>query len=94
MKKLYVVRLAVEERSLLKALVNTGRVAAYRRRHAQLLRLVDQGEQGPAYSDRDAAEHVSVSRQTVESVRRRCVLEGLDSALERRKRNRERSVVL
>ena len=94
MKKLYVVRLTVEERGMLESLVNTGRVAAYKRRHAQLLLLVDQGEHGPAYIDRDAAEHVGVSRQTVESVRQRCVLEGLDSALERRKRSRERSVVL
>lgn len=94
MKKLYVVRLTLEERRMLKALVNTGRVAAYRRKHAQLLLLVDQGEHGPSYIDRDAAEHIGVSRQTVESVRQRCVLEGLDSALERRKRSRERSVVL
>jgi len=94
MKKLYVVRLTLEERSLLQSLVNTGRVAAYRRRHAQLLLLVDQGEQGPSNSDSEAAEHVGVSRQTVENVRKRCVLEGLDSALERRKRSRERSVVL
>ena len=79
---------------MLKALVNTGRVAAYRRKHAQLLLLVDQGEHGPGYIDRDAAEHVGVSRQMVESVRQRCVLEGLDSALERRKKSRERSVVL
>ena len=94
MKKLYVVRLTLEERSMLKALVNTGREAAYRRKHAQLLLLVDQGEHGPNYIDRNAAKHIGVSRQTVESVRQRCVLEGLESALERRKRSRERSVVL
>ena len=94
MKKLYVVRLTVEERNRLRALVDTGRVAANKRRHAQLLLLVDQGEHGPGYIDRDAADHVGVSRRTAESVRERCVLEGLDSALERRKRSRERSVVL
>ena len=94
MKKLYVVRLTLEERRMLKALVNTGRVAASRRKHAQLLLLVDQGEHGPSYIDRAAAEQIGLSRQTVESVRQRCGLEGLDSALERRQRSRERSVVL
>ncbi len=94
MKKLYVVRLTEDERARLKALVHTGRVAARKRMHAQVLLLVDQGEHGPANIDRDAAEHVGVSRQTVESIRQRCVLEGLDSALERRKRSRERAVVL
>ena len=42
MKRLYVVRLTVEERGMLESLVNTGRVAAYTRRHAQLLLLVAQ----------------------------------------------------
>ena len=46
MKKLYVVRLSADERTELTKLVNTGKVAAYRRRHAQMLLLADQGEQG------------------------------------------------
>ncbi len=37
---------------------------------------------------------MGVTRQTVENVRRRCVLEGLDRVLVRRKRSRERSRVL
>ena len=45
----------------------------------KLLLLVDQGEHGPSYFDRDAAEHIGLSLQTVESLRQRCVLEGLDS---------------
>ena len=94
MKKLYVIRLSVEERDRLEALVHTGRVAAYKRRHAQLLLLTDQGESGPGHPDREAAERVGVSRRTVENVRQRCVLEGLDAALGRKKRSRERSVVL
>ena len=69
-------------------------MAAYKRRHAQLLRLTDQGEGGPGHPDREAAERVGVSRRTVENVRQRCVLEGLDAALGRKKRSRERSVVL
>lgn len=94
MKKRYVVRLSVEERDQLEGLVNRGREAAYRRRHAQILLLVDEGEHGPCLIDREAAERVGCSRRTVEQIRERCVCEGLQSALERRKRSRERSRVL
>ena len=37
MKKLYVARLTLEVRHILKALVNTGHVAAYRHKHAKLV---------------------------------------------------------
>ena len=94
MKKRYVVRLTSEEREQLDALVHKGRAAAHKRRHAELLLLVDQGEDGPGHSDRVAAEHVGVCRNTAENVRRRCGVEGLEAALERRKRSRERSRVL
>ena len=94
MKKLYIICLTPEERQRLHALVHTGRVAAYKRRNAQLLLFADESEAGPGMSDREVAERVGVTRQTVENVRRRCVLEGLERVLERRKRSRERSRVL
>ena len=46
MKKLYVIRLSAEEREELTDLVNKGKHAAYRRRHAQILLRADQGEHG------------------------------------------------
>ena len=58
MKKRYVVRLTVEERERLEGLVNRGREAAYRRRHAQVLLLVDEGEHGERRIDREVAERV------------------------------------
>lgn len=94
MRKLYIVRLTGEERERLKGLVHKGRVAADKRKRAQVLLLVDQGGDGPAHSDVEAAERVGVSRQTVEKLRQRCVLEGLDAVVERRARSRERSEVL
>ena len=94
MKKLYVVRLTLEERKRLHDLVHKGRVAAYKRRHAHVLLLVDRGEHGPGHPDRVAAERVEMAPRTVERIRQRCVLEGLDAALERRKRSRERARVL
>lgn len=94
MKKRYVVRLSLEERESLGYLVNRGREAAYRRKHAQTLLLADEGEYGSGLFDRDVAERVGCSRQTVEQIRQRCVCEGLDAALERKPRSRERSRVL
>jgi transposase len=91
MKKRYVVKLTLEERGQLENLVNKGKEAAYRRRHAQVLLLVDEGDHGPAHVDTEAAERTGFSRRTVEQIRERCVTEGLDSALERKKRSRSRA---
>jgi transposase len=91
MKKRYVVKLASDERDQLQGMINRGREAAYRRRHAQVLLLVDEGEHGPGLFDRDAAERTGYSRRTVEQIRERCVTEGLAAALERKKRSRSRT---
>ncbi len=91
MKKRYVVKLTPEERCQLEGLINRGREAAYRRRHAQVLLLVDEGEHGPALFDKDAAEQTGFSRRTVELIRERCVKEGLTAALARKKRRRSRT---
>ena len=91
MKKRYVVRLTREEREQLEGLVNRGREAAYQRRHAQALLLVDEGENGPGLSDRAAAEQLGYRIRTVEQLQERCVTEGLNVALERKKRSRERT---
>ena len=94
MKKLYVVRLSEEERTELTKLVNTGRAAAYRRRHAEILLQADQGQHGPALYDRHIVDKLGVARQTVEKVRQRCVEEGLEAALGRHQRSRDRAPVL
>ena len=91
MKKRYVVKLTTDERSDLEGLVKRGREAAYRRRRAETLLLVDEGEHGPKLSDREAAERVGFSRRTVEQIRERCVTQGVAQSLERKKRTRERS---
>lgn len=43
MRKRYVVKLTRAEREQLEGLVNKGKVAALRRKHAQVLLLVDEG---------------------------------------------------
>ncbi len=94
MKKRFVVKLTSEERSRLTRLINYGREAAYRRRHAEVLLLVDESKHGPKLIDREAAERTGFSIRTVEQIRERCVTEGLDSALERKKRSRSRELRL
>ena len=91
MKKRYVVKLSGEERADLEKLVKRGTVAALRRRHAEVLLLVDEGECDPKLSDAAAAERTGFSRRTVEQIRERCVCEGLAAALERKKRVRSRA---
>jgi hypothetical protein len=90
MKKRYIVELSAEERECLEALVDDTRQAALRRRHSQILLLVDQAEFGSSLTDSEAAEQVGCTRRTVEQVRERCVMEGLHVALERKKHSRTR----
>lgn len=94
MKKKYIIRLSEEERQNLTSLVRKGKVAAYRRTHAQILLLTDEGEHGPGYQDNEVAQRVGVNHRTVSRLRERCVERGLDAALEREPRQRERSRAL
>ena len=81
MKK-HLVQLSEQERVDLKGIVNAKRMAAYRRRHAQMLLAVDQGEQGPAMKDQDVAKAFDCTVKTVERLRRRLLEQGLDATLE------------
>lgn len=78
----YVVELTAEERSQLKKIVQADRVAAYRRRHAQMLMASDQGPEGPSMKDVDVAAAFGCTMKTAERLRRRCVEHGVDAALE------------
>jgi len=87
MKK-YIVRLEAEERLRLEQLVRTGKAAAYRIRHANIVLALDESEAGAKMKDADAARAFGVSLRTIESLRKRLVEEGLDAALERKKQVR------
>jgi len=81
MKKRYVIRLTPEEREHLEGVVHRGRQAAYRRRHAQVLLLADQGEHGQGLIDREVAERLDCSQRTAEKIRERSrVLDGESEA--------------
>jgi transposase len=88
MAKRYIVRLTDEERSQLRELLARERLAAQKRMRAQMLLKADAGKDGPAWADTRIAEAFEVSVVTVEKVRKRYVLEGLDAAIERKKQCR------
>jgi transposase len=85
MNKRYVVRLEPEERGSLERLVNTGKTAAYKIKHAHILLKAD--ADGPAWTDGQIAEAFGCHARTVENVRRRFVTDGTAAALERKKRD-------
>jgi transposase len=80
MRKTYLVSLTADERDQLTSLISAGKGAARRLAHARILLKADQG-----WSDEAIAEAVEVSRPTVERVRKRFVLEGLEAALDPRR---------
>jgi transposase len=88
-KKTYIVELTNEERSHLKRVINTGKTAAYKQRHARILLLADQNSKAAAMKDDDIAKAVGCGRVTVERIRKRFVEEGLQDALARHKSRRQ-----
>lgn len=86
--KRYVVELTREEREQLQALLKKERVATKKRKRAQVLLKVDEGEGGPGWSHARAAEAFDVHLNTVTSVAKKLVEEGLEAALTRKKHSR------
>ena len=82
MQKKYIVELTSEERDRLKAFISADRMAAHKRKHAQMLLKADQSSQGPGWSDIKIAEAFDCHRTTVENLRKRLVEHGLDKAIE------------
>lgn len=87
MKK-YIVRLEAEERERLERLVGTGKAAAYKIRHANILLAVDESKRGPKLTDGQVAKTLGVAIRSIEHLRRKLVEEGLEACLERKKQVR------
>jgi hypothetical protein len=83
MKK-YVVRLEADERVALEQIVRTGKRAALTIRHANILLAVDESDAGARLSDVQAGQAFGVAVRSIESLRKRFVEEGLESALVRK----------
>jgi hypothetical protein len=94
MAKKYVVRLSEVERVELEAWVKTGRAAARKRLHAQILLKADEGEHGPAWTDAAIRQALDVSSRTVERVRQCLVEAGVPTAVNGRPQARDKSPTL
>lgn len=88
--KKYRVRLTSDEQEELKALVSRGRAAAYRQTHARILLMSDESGVDGGMTDADISSALGVGLSMVERVRRRCVEDGIESALNRKKQLRRR----
>jgi transposase len=83
-QKRFIVTLSRAERRQLEETVSKGKGAAHRIKHAHILLAAD--EKGPNWKDEDIAKTFRCHRNTVANVRQRFVEQGLDGALERKKR--------
>jgi Homeodomain-like domain len=83
MNKTYIVRLTDDERQERLQLTRSGKVAAYKVKHAHLLLPVDAN--GPTWSDAHVATALHCHGNTVRNVRQRFVAQGLEAAVGRKK---------
>ena len=88
--KKYRIRLTADEQRELKTLVSRGRTAAYKQTHARILLMSDESRRDGGMKDMDITSALGVGVSTVARVRRLCVEEGIESALERKKQLRRR----
>ena len=91
MAKKYNVRLSPDERKELEELITKGKVASYKRLHAQVLLKADISEGSPGWKDTKISEAFNVTVQTVERIRKRLVEQGLEAAINRAKSSRVKS---
>ena len=86
--KKYVVRLSVEERDQLDALIRKGKSSAQRLMKARILLKADVSEDGEGWSDSQIVEALETSATTVYRTRQQLVEEGLEAVLSRKKPSR------
>ena len=79
--KIYRVTLTEEERAELTAMVNKGKGVARRITRSRILLLADEKQADGGWKDADIAQALGVHQRTVERVREKCVLSGIESAL-------------
>jgi len=90
MAKKYIVHLSFEEGDELKDLINTGKAAAYKRKHAEILLKADISPFGVAFHSAQISQAFGVSISTQKRVRQRLVEEGFEAALNRAKQTKIR----
>ena len=79
-QKKYVLRLSEEERQVCEQVSDKLKGTSQKVRRANILLKADAG--GPAWTDKQIAEAFRCRIQTVENLRKKCVLEGFEAARE------------
>ena len=92
--KKYRIRLTTDEQQELKGVVSRGRTAAYKQTHARILLMSDESRADGGMTDWEITGALGVGQSMVERIRKRCVEEGIDSALNRKEQLRRRRKVL
>lgn len=82
----YKITLTESERQTLEALTRNGKTGAKKFIIARALLLCDAGQFGPAWPVAQVASAVGVTSRTIEHLKKRFIEEGLEAALERKKR--------
>ena len=88
--KKYRISLTTDEQKELKALVSRGRIAAYKQTHARIVLMSDESRADGGMTDADISSAFGVGLSMVERIRRRCVEDGIESALDRKEQLRRR----
>ena len=83
-QKRYIVRLTAQEREVCRETLRKLNGSSEKVRRAQVLLKAD--ADGPAWTDERIADAFSCRTKTVENIRLRCVLQGFEQALERKRR--------
>ncbi len=83
-QKRYIVRLTDQEREVCRETVRKLNGSSEKVRRGQILLKAD--ADGPAWTDQQIADAFSCRTKTVENIRQRCVLQGFEQALERKRR--------
>ena len=86
MAKRYRIELTAEERFELELLTKKDRVGAKKFVRARTLLLCESGPEGPAWKSARIAQALGITSRTVENTKRRFVEGGMETALERKKR--------
>lgn len=92
--KIYRVTLTEEERTDLTSLVSKGKGVARRITRSRILLLADENRKEGAWKDADIARALGVHQRTVERVREKCVMRGIEEALNHTRPQKKREKIL
>ena len=94
MAKKYIVKLEAQEHEQLQELAGKGHGSARRITRARILLQADQSNQGPGWTDEQIAQGLSVCVRSIQMLRKRFVMEGLEACLKPREARRGVGLIL